>query len=81
LTTYGGTELEIVGQIFVDVTYESQFIKYLPLVVVKTDRKQPPLFGLNWLNVIKINWHSFMTVQFSQNVSKVFYIARICTAR
>ena len=47
LKTYAGELLEIVGETSVEVSYQDQEPKTLPLVVVRVEG--PPLLGRNWL--------------------------------
>jgi len=55
LTTYTGEQLEVAGQILVEVKYGRQ-VQQLPLYVVKGNG--PSLMGRNWLHHIKLNWQS-----------------------
>ena len=55
LTTYTGEQLEVAGQLMVEVRYGRQ-VEQLPLYVVKG--KGPSLMGRNWLHHIKLNWQS-----------------------
>jgi hypothetical protein len=67
LTSYGGTNLQVLGQFFVTVAYNKQLVHDLPLVVVKTNMRQPNLFGLNWLRIIKIDWSKFYSVNYTKS--------------
>ena len=55
LTTYTGEQLPVVGQLQVEVSYQSQCAK-LPLYVVKGHG--PRLIGREWLRQIKLHWRS-----------------------
>ena len=55
LTTYTGEQLEVAGQILVEVKNGRQD-QQLPLYVVKGNG--PSLMGRNWLHHIKLNWQS-----------------------
>ena len=55
LQTYSKEPIKVVGTVDVQVSYENQSA-VLPLVVVKGEG--PTLFGRNWLEKIKLNWHS-----------------------
>ena len=54
LKTFTRERLEIRGQVMVNVTYQGQETKQLPLLVV--EGSGPSLFGLNWLRKIQLNW-------------------------
>jgi len=53
LKSYTDDIIPVIGEIEVDVQYESQ-VKKLPLVIVQQD--SPPLMGRNWLREINLNW-------------------------
>lgn len=55
LHSYAGTPLKIVGQINVNVKYQSQSA-VLPLIIVEVDRYTPPLVGRSWLAAIRFDW-------------------------
>ena len=54
LKNYTGERLKIRGQVMVNVTYQGQAAKKLPLLVVKGSG--PSLFRRNWLCEIQLNW-------------------------
>ena len=56
LKTYSGERLKVVGEIEVKVEYENQNAKS----VVVGDG--PNLLGRNWLQLIRLNWHSIKVV-------------------
>ena len=60
LHTYTGTKLEVAGEVLVNVCYKGQE-KVLPLIVVKTARKAPPLLGRTWLAEIQLDWPQIMS--------------------
>ena len=60
LHTYTGTKLEVAGEVSVNVCYKGQE-KVLPLIVVKTARKAPPLLGRTWLAEIQLDWPQIMS--------------------
>ena len=55
LHVYSGSPLIVAGEISVKVKYNAQECQ-LPMLVVKTDKEAPPLFGRSWLRVIKLDW-------------------------
>ncbi|XP_062575345.1 uncharacterized protein K02A2.6-like [Saccostrea cucullata] len=55
LKTYSGEPLGVLGEVKVNVKYQTQ-MKTLPVVVVKGNG--PALFGRNWMEAIKLDWHS-----------------------
>ena len=59
LTTYSGAEIPVLGSREVCVLYCGQEVN-LPLIVVKGDG--PSLFGRNWLDKIKVDWHAIHQV-------------------
>jgi hypothetical protein len=60
LKTYAGNEVPVLGQATVDVQYGNQCVE-LPLVIVKLDGKnQPMLLGRNWLEKVRLDWHSII---------------------
>ena len=63
LKTYTGERLKIRGQVMVNVTYQGQAAKQLPLLVVEGSR--PSLFGQNWLCENQLNWGEIK--KFQQN--------------
>ena len=54
LKTYANQTVDLAGEIVVNVQYEDQEVN-LPLIVVKGADKAA-LFGLQWLEYIKLNW-------------------------
>lgn len=58
-----GENVSIVGQIQVNVCYDSKCF-VLPLVVLNGTSRFVPLFGRNWFNVFNPNWRNFL----NQNV-------------
>jgi hypothetical protein len=48
LYCYGGEKLVVLRQIFVNVEYDDKVYGGLSMIVVKTERKQPTLFGRDW---------------------------------
>ena len=61
LRTYTGEQIEVKGEILVDVQYGQQAAEQLPLVVVKGEG--PSLFGRNWLRHIQLNWSSIKAIR------------------
>ena len=55
LTTYSGEQLQVAGQMLVNVKYGRQQ-NQLPVCVVKGNG--PSLLGRNWLQKITLNWKS-----------------------
>ena len=51
---YSGHEVQVVGQVMVNVEYGNQR-RELPLLIV-TGQQRPPLFGRDWLHSIQIEW-------------------------
>ena len=71
LYAYSGTPLPVEGQITVQVKCNGQ-TETLPIVVVQADKYAPPLFGRDWLSVIRLDWPQlFATGQYSINVDLV----------
>lgn len=62
LYTYGGTKLVIAGQVKMNVQYKDKVYNNMSLVVVKTDRDQPALFGRDWLACVKLDWSEIFSV-------------------
>lgn len=59
LLTYSGSEVRVIGQLQVNVTYGDQSYNKLPLVVVDIEKTgQPMLLGRNWLEIIVLDWKS-----------------------
>ena len=59
LKTYSGERLKVMGETEVKVEYENQNAKLI-LTVVAGDG--PSLLGRNWLQLIRLNWHSIKVV-------------------
>ena len=71
LYAYSGTPLPLEGQIKVQVKCNGH-TETLPIVVVQADKYAPPLFGRDWLSVIRLDWPQlFATGQYSINVDLV----------
>ena len=51
---YSGHEVQVIGQVEVDVEYGNQR-KKLPLLIV-AGQQRPPLFGRDWLHNIRLDW-------------------------
>ena len=64
LRTYDNQEVELVGKISVTVKYEDQQACHLPLIITKGTGKAA-LFGLQWLESIKLDWPKVCSVQAS----------------
>ena len=88
LTTYTGEQLEVAGQILVEVKYGRQ-VKQLPLYVVKGNG--PSLMGRNWLQHIKLNWQSLkmasltntkgQTIDWQKQVEALLQTHKMCLLR
>ena len=59
LHTYAGMRLDLAGEIDVEVKHAKQTLT-LPLVVVKTTKRAPPLLGRSWLLKLKLDWKSLI---------------------
>ena len=57
--TSTGEHLDVVGSVFVDVTYK-EYIAHLPLTVVAG--RGPSLLGWDWLQHIKLDWKAWYLV-------------------
>ena len=55
LRGYSGHEVEVVGQVDVNVEYQGHQVQ-LPLLIVEGEHK-PALFGRNWLTAVKLDWN------------------------
>ena len=62
LYSYSGEAIPVLGSFDVCVAYKSQ-VATLPLLVVKGDG--PSLFGRNWLNQIRLEWHEIYNLHTS----------------
>ena len=62
LYSYSGEAIPVVGNMTVCVTYKSQ-VATLPLLVVKGEG--PSLFGRNWLDHIRLDWHEIYNMHAS----------------
>ena len=51
---YSGHEVQVMGQVMVNVEYGNQR-RELPLLIV-IGQQRPPLFGRDWLHSIQIEW-------------------------
>ena len=60
LCSYSGEPIAVVGKLDVGVSYRSQ-IANLPLLVVKG--AGPSLFGRNWLQQVRLDWHEIFSLQ------------------
>ena len=56
LKTFDNQKVELAGKILVDVKYEDQQVRHLPLFITKGADKAA-LFGLQWLDKIKLDWN------------------------
>ena len=61
LRTYDNQKVELVGKCFVTVRYEDQGACRLPLLITKGTDKDA-LFGLQWLENIKLDWPKVCSV-------------------
>lgn len=62
LLTYSGSEVKVLGQLLVNVTYENQSYNNLPLVIVDINKTgQPMLLSRNWLENIVLDWKSVVS--------------------
>ena len=59
LRTYTGDKVPVIGESIVDVQYNHQSAK-LPIIVV--EGHGPPLLGRNWLENIKLDWHTIFVL-------------------
>ena len=59
LKTYTEERMTVLGELHVKVQYGRQS-KTLPVIVVAGDR--PSLFGRNWLESIRLNWHNICAI-------------------
>jgi hypothetical protein len=57
--TYGGQELKLLGKIIVNPVVNGVSYTSLTLYVADVNVVQPPLFGCNWLQVIRVDWSKF----------------------
>ena len=60
LKTYTGEPMKVVGETRVDISYQSQEVNSLSLVVV--EGSGPSLLGRNWLHHITLDWSNIRTV-------------------
>ena len=56
MKTFDNQKVELAGKILVDVKYEDQQVRQLPLFITKGADKAA-LFGLQWLDKIKLDWN------------------------
>jgi len=61
LRGYSGHQLEVVGQVTVQVVYEQQKLM-VPLVDIAGIQK-PVLFGRNWMASVELKWNELHQVQ------------------
>lgn len=69
---YSSHEVQVVGQVMVNVEYGNQR-RELPLLIV-TGQQRPPLFGCDWLHSIQIDWTEVKQIWKGQtaNIMKKF---------
>ena len=60
LKTYTGEPMKVIGETRVDISYQSQEVNSLSLVVV--EGSGPSLLGRNWLHHITLDWSNIRTV-------------------
>ena len=66
--TYTKEEIKPLGYLDVEVRYGSKSFT-LPLYVIKTN--SPPLFGREWLKVIRLNWQQIHKMSAPININQV----------
>ena len=64
LKTYENQTVELVRKILVTVKYEDQQVRNLRLMVTR-GKDKAALFGLQWLESIKLNWHKVCCMRVS----------------
>ena len=64
MKTYENQTVELVGKILVTVKYEDQQVRNLPLIVTR-EKDKAAVFGLQWLERIKLNWHNVCCMRVS----------------
>ena len=64
LKTYENKTVELVGKILVTVKYKDKQVRNLPLIVTK-GKDKAALFGHQWLERIKPNWHKVCCMRVS----------------
>ena len=64
LKTYENQTVKLVGKILVTVKYEDQQVRHLPLIVTR-GKDKAALFGLQWLERIKLSWHTLCCMRVS----------------
>ena len=69
LKTYTGELLHVIGEITVDVKYNKQQVKQLPLFVVSGEG--PSLVDRNWLHRIRLNWHNICVLSPAYSVNEL----------
>jgi hypothetical protein len=67
LSTHGGIKMNILGKILVSVEYDKQVFHNLPFMVIDADKKQPILFGKNWIRLVEIDVTKFFSVNSAKN--------------
>ncbi|XP_040355390.1 uncharacterized protein K02A2.6-like [Ixodes scapularis] len=63
LKTYTGERIPVKGQCDVSVTYENQTLKLPVIVVDNQGKKLPLLMGRNWLERLRLDWKSVMSLE------------------
>ena len=69
LKTHTGELLHVIGEITVDVKYNEQQVKHLPLLVVSGEG--PSLLGRNWLCRIWLDWHNMCVLSPAYSVNEL----------
>ena len=64
LKMYTGEQMQVVGEVQVFASYQSQPPQELPIVIV--EGSGPTLLGRNWLHHIRLDWRSIKTVSSQQ---------------
>ena len=60
LCAYSGEPIEVIGSVYIDVTYKEQSAQ-LPLLIVR--HNGPTLLGRNWLQQLRLDWREIHTIQ------------------
>lgn len=77
LQDFGGNDIKVVGAIDVDVCYGQKEYKNLSAVVVEGQDRS--LFGLNWLQHIKLDWSKICSVKakvLKEDLSQVLELSK-----
>ena len=61
LQGYAGHEVQVIGQVNVDIEYGHQK-KRLPLLIT-AGNERPPLFGHDWMQGIQLDWAELHQIQ------------------